>query len=69
MKNPLTLAGIEPATFWFVSQHLNHCATVVPHILSSVPNPHANLMEWKEVAQNRDSWKKVVEQARTLYRL
>jgi len=25
MKNPLT--GIEPATFRFVTQHLNHCAT------------------------------------------
>jgi len=24
---------------------------------------------WKKVAQNRDSWKKVVEQARTLFRL
>ena len=24
---------------------------------------------WKEVAQNRDSWKKVFEQARTLYRV
>jgi len=30
MKNPLTPAGIEPATFRFVAQHLNHCATVVP---------------------------------------
>jgi len=30
MKNPLTPAGIEPATFRFVVQHLNHCATVVP---------------------------------------
>ena len=29
MKNPLTSAGIEPATFRFVSQHLNHCATAV----------------------------------------
>jgi len=29
-KNPLTPAGIEPATFWFVAQHLNHCATAVP---------------------------------------
>ena len=28
-----------------------------------------NECNWKEVAQNRDSWKKVVEQARTLYRL
>ena len=27
MKNPLTLAGIEPANFRFVAQHLNHCAT------------------------------------------
>jgi len=27
MKNPLTLAGIEPATFWFVAPHLNHCPT------------------------------------------
>ena len=28
-----------------------------------------NINNWKKVAQNRDSWKKVVEQARTLYRL
>jgi len=28
-----------------------------------------NISNWKKVAQNRDSWKKVVEQARTLYRL
>ena len=32
MKNPLTLAGIEPATFRFVAQHLNHCATAVPSL-------------------------------------
>ena len=25
MKNPLTPAGIEPATFRFVAQHLSHC--------------------------------------------
>ena len=30
VKNPLTPAGIEPATFRFVAQHLNHCATAVP---------------------------------------
>ena len=28
-----------------------------------------NLRNLKKVVQNRDSWKKVVEQARTLYRL
>ena len=26
----MTLSGIEPATFQFVAQHLNHCATAVP---------------------------------------
>ena len=30
MKNPLPPAGIEPATFRFVAQYLNHCATAVP---------------------------------------
>jgi len=28
-----------------------------------------NMRNWKQIAQNRESWKKVVEQARTLYRL
>jgi len=28
-----------------------------------------NVGNWKKVAQNRDSWKKVAEQSRTLYRL
>jgi len=31
MKNPLTPSGIEPATFRFVAQRLNHCATAVPN--------------------------------------
>ena len=30
MKIPVTPAGIEPANFRFVTQHLNHCATAVP---------------------------------------
>ena len=29
-KIPMTPNGIEPATFRFVAQHLNHCATAVP---------------------------------------
>jgi len=28
-----------------------------------------NISNWKKVAQNRDSWKKEVEQARNVYRL
>jgi len=32
MTNPLTPAGVEPATFRFVAQHLNHSATAVPTI-------------------------------------
>ena len=28
----MTPAGIEPATFRFVAQHLNHCATAVPGV-------------------------------------
>ena len=28
-----------------------------------------NVRNWKKVAQNRDSWEKVVGQGRTLYRL
>jgi hypothetical protein len=33
MKNFTTPSGIEPATFGFVAQHLNHCATVVPTLI------------------------------------
>ena len=29
----MTPSGIQPATFQFVAQHLNHCATAVPQIL------------------------------------
>ena len=28
----MTPSGIEPATFRFVAQHLNHCATAVPSL-------------------------------------
>ena len=28
----MTPSGIEPATFQFVAQHLNHCATAIPVI-------------------------------------
>ena len=29
----MTPAGIEPETFRFVAQHLNHCATAVPFLV------------------------------------
>jgi hypothetical protein len=30
MKNSMTPSGIEPETFVFVAQNLNHCDTAVP---------------------------------------
>jgi len=43
MKNPLTPAGTEPATFRFVAQHLNHCATAVVVTLRAVRFVQTNL--------------------------
>ena len=37
-KTPMTPSGIEPATFRFVAQHLNHCATAVPTDLFNITN-------------------------------
>jgi len=32
-KIPVTPTGIEPASFRFLAQHLNHCATAVPDLI------------------------------------
>jgi hypothetical protein len=32
----MTRSGIEPATFRFVAQYLNHCATAVPILVAKV---------------------------------
>jgi len=53
MKNPLTLAGIEPATFRFVAQHLNHCATAVPPI-------HYKEMEFMSYIFKRNNIKEII---------
>ena len=37
----MTTAGIEPAAFRFVAQHLNHCATAVPLKINPVTG-----LEW-----------------------
>ena len=43
MKNPLTPAGIKPATFRFVAQHLTHCATAVSGFKKVTVNfPHTS---------------------------
>ena len=34
----MTPSGIEPATFQFVAQHLNHCATAVPLLQQQICN-------------------------------
>ena len=34
----MTQTGIEPVTFRFVAQHLNHCATTVPELCSRPNN-------------------------------
>jgi hypothetical protein len=36
-KNPMTPSRIEPASFRFVAQSLNHCATAVPPLWVRVP--------------------------------
>jgi hypothetical protein len=37
------------------------------YVLEDIRN--MNIRNWKKIAQNRDSWKKAVQQARTLHRL
>ena len=56
MKNQLTPAGIEPATFRFVAQHLNHCVTAVPHDdgdNDDDDNTNNNNGEWRRLPNER----------------
>ena len=54
----MTPAGIKPATFWFVAQHLNHCATAVHtvYIIKKLLTEHAYISVWYDVSasDNKD---------------
>ena len=45
----MTPSGIEPATFRFVAQHLNHCATAVPGYLKGFKNAERQIAVTVEV--------------------
>jgi len=53
MKNPQTPPGIGPATFRFVAQRLNHCATAVPLFRSIIQNFPVTTEENQENSQAR----------------
>ena len=42
----MTPSGIEPATFRFVAQHLNHCATAVQGLRSTQPQTEMGKKEF-----------------------
>ena len=49
-KIPVTPAGIESATFRFVAQHINHCATAVPVLQCGYYN------DWAILGQRAVKW-------------
>ena len=56
-KIPMTPSGIEPATFWFVAQHLNHCATAVPMYMQyQTLKYHFLTYLWKPCCQQKHTF-------------
>jgi len=47
----MTTSGIELATFRFVAQHLNHCATEVPGYKKGYSNSFLTIL-WQELSVN-----------------
>ena len=58
MKNPLTPSGIEPATFRFVAQHLNHCATAIPSLTLCSLELFCTVLRLRVVLGSRLTWRK-----------
>ena len=69
MKNPLTSAVIEPTTFRFVAQHLNHCATAVPVSLLYELKKSGKVFTGKFVGTGPTSYEKRIYRAALSQRL
>jgi len=62
----MTPVGIETATFRFVAQHLNHCATAVPNIAMDLQEVGFWGIDWIELAQDNDGWRALLNSVMNL---
>jgi len=57
----MTPSGIEPMTFRFVAQHLNHCATTAPRLLLDTKKMWKLVTTEEKVANIAFTWKPKVD--------